>query len=34
MGYQAATTALDVEHQTILMEVMKLAEQEQGAPQS
>jgi len=28
-GYQAATTALDVEQQTLLMEVMRIAEQEQ-----
>ena len=28
-GYQAATTALDVEQQTLLMEIMRIAEQEQ-----
>jgi hypothetical protein len=29
LGYQAATTALDIEQQTLLMEVMRIAEQEQ-----
>ena len=31
-GYQAATTALDIDQQTLLMEVMRIAEQ-QSAPQ-
>ncbi|KDR83035.1 hypothetical protein GALMADRAFT_238799 [Galerina marginata CBS 339.88] len=31
-SYQAATTALDIEHQTLLMEVMRIAEQEQAPP--
>ena len=28
-GYQAATTVLDIEQQTLLMEVMRIAEREQ-----
>jgi len=32
-NYQAATTALDIEQQTLLMEVMRIADQAQ-APQS
>ncbi|PPQ78743.1 hypothetical protein CVT25_010746 [Psilocybe cyanescens] len=33
-SYQAATTALDIEQQTLLMEVMRIAEQEQAPPSS
>ena len=32
-GYQAATTALDIDQQTLLMEVMRIAEQ-QSPPQA
>ncbi|CAA7262814.1 unnamed protein product [Cyclocybe aegerita] len=31
-SYQAATTSLDIEQQTLLMEVMKIADQEQAPP--
>jgi hypothetical protein len=30
-SYQAATTALDVEQQTLLMEVMRIAELQSGS---
>ena len=30
LGYQASTTILDIEQQTMLMEVMRIAEQESG----
>lgn len=31
LGYQASTTILDIEQQTMLMEVMRIAEQESGS---
>ena len=31
MGYQTATTVLDIEQQTMLMEVMRIAEQGSGS---